>query len=225
MEGRSSRLKGATKLMLYKCALVFFITATVGFCGLSRRWQSGQKYEVDKTSPNGVYRVKIELREDKKTGTRDYTERLKVQYFKKQELISANQWENSDQYEPSLREGLQSVEWVADNVLRIGRDRSDQSFNDELIVSNSTDVSLKYAEVDYGRYESFHCFDLPPRSQVTLRASPEFKPDHSSNYFLGYGGKAQNGKQFQGTLEVKQRKSPTDGPLKFQITINAKDLR
>lgn len=211
--------------MLYKYALVFFIIATVGLFGLSRIWQSGQKYEVDKTSPNGIYRVKIELREDKKTGTRDYTERLKVQYFKGHEVISANQWENSDQYEPSLREGLQSVEWVGDNVLRIGRDRSDQPFNDELIVSNNTNEYLKYLEVDYGRYESSHVFDLAPQSQITLHASPEFKPDRSSNYFLGYGGTTQSGKKFEGTMESKQRKSPRDGPLQFHITIKTNDLR
>jgi hypothetical protein len=199
--------------------------AIVGVFGLSRILQYGQKYEVDKTSPNGIYRVKIELREDKKTGTRDYTERLRVQYFKKQEVISAIQWENADEYEPSLREGLQSVEWVGDNVLRIGRNRSDQLFNDELIVSNNTIESLRYLEIDYGRYESFHVFDLAPKSKITLHASPEFKPDRSSNYFLGFGGITQSGKKFEGKMESKQRKSPSDGPLKFDITIKGSDLR
>jgi len=117
------------------------------------------------------------------------------------------------------------VEWVGDNVLRIGRDRSDQPFNDELILSNNTAECLKYLEVDYGRFESFHVFDLAPKSQITLHASPEFKPDRSSNYFLGFGGTTQNGKRFAGKMERKERKSAAEGPWKFDITIKTSDLR
>ncbi len=79
--------------------------------------------------------------------------------------------------------------------------------------------------VSYGKFETFRVFDLPPSSQITLRGSPGFKPDGSSNWFLGYGGMAQSGKRFEGTMEGRQRKSPADGLLKFQIQINAKDLQ
>lgn len=182
----------------------------------------GQGYDVEKTSPLGTYRVSIEFRNEAPKGTRDHTERVKVQFFKGQELIDAYEGENSDQYEPSIRQGMQVVEWVADNVLRIGEERSDQPFSDELLVSNNTGEYLKYVSVSYGRYESFKVFDLAPGSQVTLRASPRFKPDGSSNYFLGYGGMTQSGRKFEGTMDGKQRKSPDEGPLKFAINISVK---
>ncbi len=211
--------------MKYRFLSLFLVITSVGLFGLSREWQSGPKYDVDKTSPNGVYRVKIQRREEEGTGTRDSTERIRVQYFKRQELVHSYESKNSDQYEPSLLEGLQVVEWVSDNVLRTGRERSDQPFNDELIIFNNTDENIKHVGVSYGKFETFRAFDLAPGSQVKLLASPEFKPDHSSNYFLGYGGMTQSGKKFEGAMESKQRKSPADGPLKFQITIKAKDLR
>jgi hypothetical protein len=209
----------------YVFLVAVLLVLTLSLFGFSRIWQSGQKYEIDKTSPNGTYRVKIELREEKAKGTRDNTERLKILYLRRQDVVFSHEWENSDQYEPSLRDGIEVVEWISNNVLRIGRDRSDQPFSDELIVSNATDQNLKYVEVDYGKYESFHIFDLAAKTQVTLQASPEFKPDHSSNYFLGYGGKTENGTEFHGNMEEKQRKSPADGPLKFQIAIKTRDLR
>src|SRR6266404_710512 len=211
--------------MKFRFLSLFLVVTSVGLFGLSRGWQSGLKYDVDKNSPNGMYRIKIELREEEGAGTRDYTERLKVQYFKGQEIIHEYESVNADQYEPSLLEGLQVVEWVRNDVLHAGRDRSDQPFNDELIVSNNTSDYLKHVGVSYGRFESFRIFDLAPGSQLKLLASPGFKPDHSSNYFLGYGGISQSGKKFEGAMENKQRKSPADGPLKFQIVINAKDLR
>ncbi len=211
--------------MLLKYGLLGLMLAAGGIVALSGVWEAPQKYEVDKVSPNGAYRVKIELREDKKTGTRDRTERLKIQYFRNDKVVFSHQFDNSAQYEPSLRTGLESVEWVASNVLRMGRNHSDQAFNAELVVTNSTNEVLTYFEVNYGRNESFHVFDMAPKSQIILQASPGFKPDGSSNYSLGFGGKTQSGKTFEGTLRSNPRKSPADGPLRFDITLKSSDLR
>jgi hypothetical protein len=211
--------------MLYN-ALAFLIIAVVSLFGLSRIWQSGENYDVDKTSPDGIYRVRIEIRagEGKHT-TRGYIERGRYQFFKGKEILHTYEWNNPYQYEPTFRESTPVIEWVDNNVVRMGRDRSDQPFNDEFIVSNNTDEYLKYVDVNYGKNESFWVLDFAPRSQITLHPSPEFKPDHSSNYFLGYGGMTQSGKKFEGKMESKQRKSPADGPLKFHITIKTSDLR
>src|SRR5574341_892677 len=84
---------------------------------------------------------------------------------------------------------------------------------------------LKYVGISYGRYESFDILDLAPGNQVMLRASPRFKPDGTSNSYLGYGGMAQSGRKFDGAIEGKKRISPADGPLKFLITISSKDLK
>lgn len=204
--------------------LILVVTSAVLFA-LSGQSPGKPGYHIEKASPNGTYRVEIQLREEGGAGGGGSTERLKVQYFKGREQIYTYEADNSDQYEPSMRRGLQVVEWVADNVLRMGEDKSAQPFDDELIFSNDTDEYLKYLEVSYGRFEALRVFDLAPKSSVVLRASPGFKPDGSSRYFLGYGGVTQGGKSFGGAAEAKQRKSPADGPLRFQITINAEDLR
>lgn len=211
--------------MLYMCKCLFLIVATASLLGLSCGRLTGQEYDIDKSSPNGMYRVKVEVRAEEAKGTRDRTEHGKIQFFKGQNMIHAYEWENSDQYEPSFRETKPAIEWIDDSVLRMGEDRSDQPFFDELIVSNNTNEYLKYLSVSYGKNELFWVFDLAPESQIMLHASPRFKPDGSSNWFLGYGGRTQSEKQFEGSIDGRERKSLADGPLKFQITINAKDLR
>jgi hypothetical protein len=199
-----------------------FLTVATILLGLSCAQSLRQEFDVEKTSPKGTYRVKIEFRIKEPKGTRDHTEQLKVQFFKGQEMIHAEELINSDQYEPSIRKGMAVVEWVDDNVLRMGEDRSDQPFNDELIVSNNTGEYLKHVGISYGRYESFDIFDLAPGTHVTLHASPDFNLDGTSNYWLGYGGVTQSGRKFDGEMEGKKRKSPSDGPLKFAIKIVAK---
>lgn len=207
---------------------IFFLPIIVvgSVVGVSCIGQLGENYDIEKTSPNGVYRVKVEIRaEEGKNTTRGYTEHGKYQFFKGQEIISTHEWKNPYQYEPTFSESTPLIEWVDDSVLRMGESRLDQPFYDELIISNNTSESIKYMSVSYGKFELFWTFDLSPKSQFTLHASPGFKPNGWSNYFLGYGGMTQTGKKFEGALESKQRKSPSDGALKFQITINTQDLR
>jgi hypothetical protein len=204
---------------------LFIIVAVISLFGQSCEWPSKFNYDIDKASPNGVYHVKIKSRAGPPKGTSKYTEHVEILFLKGEEVIHAYVWENSDQYELSFRDTAPVIEWIDDNVLRMGLDRSDQPFYDELAVSNATDEYLKYVGVSYGRKESFDVFDLAPRSEVTLRASPGFKPDGTSNSYLGYGGMTQSGRKFVGTMEGKKRISSTEGPLKFSIMINSKDLK
>jgi hypothetical protein len=204
----------------------FLITvAVISLFGQSCEWPSRLNYEIDRTSPNGVYQVKIKSRAGQAKGTSKYTEHVEILFLKGQEVIRDYIWENTDQYELSFRDVAPIVEWVDNNVLRMGQDRSDQPFFDELIISNNTDEYLREVGVSYGRKESFNVFDLAPRSEITLRASPGFKPDGTSNSYLGYSGTAQSGKKFVGTMEGKKRTSSADGPLKFSIMINSTDLK
>jgi hypothetical protein len=213
------------KVMPNKYIFLFLILIGLGVAGTSYIWQSGQKYEFDKTSPNGLYRIRVEFREEAGKGTREYTERLKIQYFKKEELIYTEESENPFQYEPSIRLDKGEVEWVSDNILRMGDDLSGQPFYDEISISNNTSENLKRIGIGFGRFEGFMAFDLAPGNHITLHASPRFKPDGSSNYFVGYSGITESGKTFQGRKEYIQRKSSTDGPLKFQITIDQNGLK
>ena len=211
--------------MSYMNGPLFIIVAVISLFGQSCEWPSKFNYDIDRASPNGVYHVKIKSRAEPAKGTSKYTEHVDIHFFKGEEVIHSYVWENSDQYEPSFRDTAPIIEWVDNNVLRMGEDRSNQPFYDELIISNNTDEYLKNVDVSYGRYESFDAFDLAPRSQITLRASPGFKPDGTSNSYLGYSGMTQSGRKFVGTMEVKKRASSADGPLKFSITINSKDLK
>jgi hypothetical protein len=211
--------------MSYLNGPLFIIVAIISLFGQSCESPSRFNYDIDSASPNRVYRVKIKSRAEPPKGTSKYTEHVEILFFKGEEVIHTDVWENSDQYELSFRDTAPVIEWVEDNVLREGLDRSDQPFFDELIISNNTDEYLKHVGVSHGRYESFDAFDLAPRSQVTLRASPGFKPDGTSNSFLGYSGMTQSGRKFDGIMYGKKRISSADGPLKFSITINSKDLK
>jgi hypothetical protein len=148
-----------------------------------------------------------------------------MQFFKGKEELYNYESEDSDQYEPTFRETKPVVEWISDSSFRMGEARSDQPFFDEINVTNETNEKLKYLSVGYGKNELFWIFDLASGASFDLRASPRFKPDGTSNYFLGYGGATWNGRKLEGTMEQKQRKEPSDGPLRFQITITSKDLR
>lgn len=180
---------------------------------------------IEKISPNGNYAVKVAISELPPKGTRDQTEAVTISLFKGEELLYERKTEQSSQYEPSFRDIAPVIEWVNGSTLRMGEDTSDQSFRDKLIVSNETGQPLRYVSVSYGKYESFFLFDLPPNDEAILLASPRFKPDGSSNYFVGYGGKSESGKVFEGTMETKPRQSVSEGPKEIRVTIHTNDLR
>lgn len=187
--------------------------------------QSELDYHFDKPSPHGTYRVKVEITTGPKKGTRDYTELGQYELSKGHEVLYSYKWEESDQYEPSFRELKPVIEWTSDAILRLGKQQSDQPFYDEIGVANHTGETIRYMSVGYGESELFWLFDILPDGEVSLSANPGFKPDGTSNFSVGYGGTTQSGKKFEGVVEGKQRESAADGPLRFQIAINKKDLR
>lgn len=203
---------------------LFLIGGVVTLFALSCGDSSKQEYDVDKTSPDGVYRVKIEVRTKPPKGTREYTEHAKFQFLKGQEVIHEYEGEETDKFEPSFHDSYPVIEWVDNNVLRMGKEHLGQPFYDELIVSNNTEEHIKYLDVSYGKNEMFWVFDLAPRSQVTLQASPGLNGT-VFNYSLGYGGATESGREFHDAMESKKRKTIADGPLKFQITITPRDLQ
>jgi hypothetical protein len=92
--------------------LLFLIVTAVSLVGISSARLMAQKSDIERASPNKTYRVKVEFRTEAPGGTRDHTERLKIQLFKDQTVIETLEAENSDQYEFSLRKGIEVVEWV-----------------------------------------------------------------------------------------------------------------
>lgn len=207
--------------MLYRYLFITISTLASLACARALR----DNYDVEITSPKGTYRVKVEIRAEEPKGTRDHTEHGKIQFFKRQELVDTHEWEQTDQWEPSFRDTTPVIEWIDDSMLRMGDDRSSQPFLDEVLILNNTDEYLKYMDVTYGKYESFKVFDIAPKSQVALRASPHFRPDNTSNSALGYGGMTRSGKEFHDAIYGKEKRTRAEGPLSFHITINTKDLR
>jgi hypothetical protein len=206
--------------MIRICTVLLFpaLIATYQACG------RGTQYSIDKSSPNGTYRIKIEVTAGSNAFQR-LGDHCKVQYFKGQQEIGGYETScRQDEYEFSLAEGLQVVEWSADNVARIGRDRSNQPFADELLVSNTTGEDIKYLGIGYGRFQNFVIFDLPAKGKLTIPASPEFKPDGTSNYYVSFAGNTEKG-VVEGVVRQKQRRSPKDGPLRFEITIDSNSYR
>jgi hypothetical protein len=201
---------------------LFSLLAAVGLSVLSCAPAVSPVLVVEKASPSGTYRVRMEYRRNEHEGEYGSTEYLKVRFFKGQELIHADDWEE-DAPDVSLSPVEGGVEWVAENVLRDGETWSGQPFNDEVVVTNSTGEDIKYARITYGRTETFQVFELAPGRQVTLRTSPGFIPSGPSrNFWLGYDGVTQSGKKFVGSMPGKERKSPAEGPLKYAVDISVK---
>jgi hypothetical protein len=180
---------------------------------------------VRKTSPNGRYSVELKRWKERKQNGTDYLTHVKIDYFKGTNLIFSEERQDEDQFERSVDESTQTMDWVAENVVRISRVLSSQPYNDQLIVLNNTGEPLKYIGVSYGKYQAFLSFDLPPKSKLILPASPDFRTDGTSNYFVGYAGRTDSGRRFEGTLEAKPRSSPADGPLQLEISVNLSDLQ
>ena len=201
---------------------LFSLLAAVGLSVLSCASPVSPVLVIEKTSPAGAYRVRMEYHRKEHEDRYGSTEYLKVRFFKGQELIHADEWEE-DAPDVSLRPEEGGVEWVAENVLRNGEKWAGQPFNDEVVVTNSTGEEIKYARITYGRTETFQVFELAAGSQVALRTSPGFIPSgHSRNYWLAYDGVTLSGKKFLGSMDGKERKSPAEGPLKYAVNISVK---
>lgn len=179
--------------------------------------------EIDKTSPNGLYRVRITITPGGKQSGGSL-EKAKVQFLKGAEVVDAYELQQQDQWEHTPSSLLSVVEWLDDNVLRLGWERTSEGVKDELIVSNATDENLKYVSISYSRGENFMVFDVAPGSQVTLHANPWFTTK-GSNVSFGYSGKTQSGKKFSNVVEGPERLSPATGPLRFEIKVTAQDLQ
>jgi hypothetical protein len=168
--------------------------------------------------------VKVEIRvEDEDSLMAGFYERGKIQFLKGQEVIGTNEWQRKDNFEPTFIDANPVIDWVGDNALRMGSDPSGQPFFNELTISNETDELVTQLGVSCGKYENFHVFDIAPRGQVILHTYPGFNQDVSANYSLGYGGKTESGKTFEGALH--DRKPTGNWPVRLQIRVNAQDLR
>ena len=176
---------------------------------------------VEKLSPKGEYRVKVDAHVEDTDFYGGFYEQAKVEVFKAQEVVYKWEFENKDTWEDNFISTNPVIEWVGDNVLRMGGERPLDSRSDQLLISNKTIESFKHMSVVCGKHESFKIFNVPPNSQFTLSLTPRLCL-YGSKYSLGYGGETLSGKYFSGALQ--QEKAPETNSMRLEITVDDQDL-
>lgn len=178
-----------------------------------------QEYEIDKPSPDGSFRVRVDV---KRRGAGRSLDEAKFRFLIGEEVVEQWEWKQPDPLEPSF-DSLLPIEWIDHQVLNIGKISNRVEYRDEVTVTNNSGEYLKYVDISYGKVDSYWIFGLTPGKQVTVRASPWFTYE-GDNYSFGYGGKSQSGKRFSNVIAAGDRVFPGQ-PKKFSITISPEQLQ
>jgi len=201
--------------------IIAFIIVLSCLLNLSCGWWRTRNYKLDKVSPNGTYRVKVNGSvKDEGDIAGHFTDQGQLQILKGEEMIIDQSWNHRDNWDPSFIDSNPIIEWVGSNVFRIGTEISRQPFTNELTISNQTGEQLKYIDITSHKNEGFYAFDIVPGGSVIVRSSPGFDPSPVDKIFIGYGGETLSAKRFSGTLQQKQ----PENSIKLQITIRPEDV-
>ena len=177
-------------------------------------------YEIDKRSPNGSFRVKVNVNRGDGSGTLD---QAKFEFLTGQEVVNSWEWKQEDHYERDFDSFL-PIEWVDERVLEIGGGGSNAApFSDELTVTNASGQDLKYLSISYGKSNVFMIFALAPGANVSLRVNPQLTVK-GEEFSFGYGGMTQAGKQFTQVMKVGERVN-ADGPKKISLIISPEQVQ
>jgi hypothetical protein len=208
--------------------LLLIVILTLCVAGLSCKRLSRKNYKVDKFSPTGTYRVKIDVNvEDYPELMAGFHEWGKFELLKGDEILDSNAWDFKDNFEATFIDGTPVIEWAGNNVLRMGRGLEGLPFVDDLTISNDSGENLKYIHVSSDKHETLMVLDLAAADKITVRASPIPRWTDSQgaiNYSLGYSGTSETGKKFSGALDESQRIAAADGAARFPIVIKREDL-
>src|SRR4030095_8854797 len=165
-----------------------------------------KNYNLEKTSPNGTYMVKVDVTVDSDDDWfGSFDEIGKDQIMKQLEVVDSNEWKRHDTFELTFIQANPVVEWVGNNVLRMGQAQEGQPFLDEVVVSNNTDQLLKMVTVGGSKFEDFSIMDLAPRDRISLQTLPFstlVEADGSTKYSLIYTVNTQDGEKFVRRLDV-----------------------
>jgi hypothetical protein len=198
------------------------VVVVVLSCALSLSCGRTRKYNVDKVSPDGTYRVKVSGKvKEEGDFAGHFTDQGQLQISKGDEMIIDRSWNYRDNWDPSFIDSNPVIEWIGNNVLRMGTDISRQPFTNELTIYNQTTEQLKNIDISVHKNESFYVFDVAPGGSVIVRSSPGFDPTPIDKVWVGYGGETRSAKRFEGTLEQPQ----PEHSIKIQITIRPEDLK
>lgn len=208
---------------------VLIVIIAMSVVELSCTWLSRKTYRVDKLSPTGAYRVKVDVKVEKEYDLLGgFHEWGKIQFLKGERIVDSYDWNRKDNFEFTFMEANPVIEWVEDNVLRMGQSQKGIAVPDEIIISNSSRENLKYLHISCSKSEQISVLDLAPAADLALHTTP-ISPWHEMNgslrYSLGYGGTSETGKKFSGVVESDQRTVLVSGSARFQIVIKQEDLQ
>lgn len=208
--------------------LPLLLIVTLSGAGFSCKWLSRKSYKVDKVSPTGTYRIKVEVKVEDYDGLiAGFHEWGKIELLKGDEIVESNAWDFNDNFEMTFIDGTPVIEWSGNNVLRMGRKQEGLPFLDEVVVSNDTGENLKYVNVSCDKHEQLMVLDLAAADKITVRSSPVSlwtDVNGAIKYSLGYRGVSNTGKRFSGIVDENQRIASADGSARFPIVIRQGDL-
>lgn len=193
------------------------LMATLIYCACG--FQNGN-FTINTKSPNGQYRVLLQGSTDpqRPLPLESSVQTVKLTAFKESQVVAEDaKFLQEGAYDELFLERYPRYEWVNDSVLRLGHPLSDESFSDQLVVTNRLKEEVRLVTLNYGKHELFFVFNLAPGSFIELRGSPQFRTNMpaSSVYFQArtpdglYSGNAGN-------------LSPRDesvGPIKLVVEI------
>lgn len=175
---------------------------------------------IDKTSPNGSHRVKVNV---KPHGPSQRLDEAQFEFFTGNRLVDSWHWKQEDELEFGFKRSLLPIEWISEDVLRVGKIQSSISYFDQVILSNATDEYLDYVSISYNRNEIYWIFALAPGSRTEIHPTPWFTAQ-GDEFTFGYSCRSRSGKRFVEVVKRGQRVSSSPGPLKFEIAIKPNQL-
>jgi hypothetical protein len=204
---------------------ILLLLATIGVssCRLLQKQFWSDEYMVTKISPKGNYQATIVVKAEptENCGFCSHNERVNLVISKNKEVLYQTEWHDAESFEPSFKEANPRIEWVEEGVFYTGISAAKQPFYDEIVVYNTTNKTIRYISLSYGKSCAFYLLDISPEQKIKLYAPPGFPP----NSFLGYGGITLDEDSFNGVVYGKERKSTSDGPLSLLIQIKPEHLR
>jgi len=153
--GPKSRIK-------YLLVAVLLIVSCSSFSGLD--------FNLDTTSPQKTYLVKLEGRGESFTST---VQQVKLTVLKGTQTIAVDNNFYREEVDHPFPEEFPIHEWISDSVLRLGKENTGQISGDRIVVVNNGKDRLDVVKVEYAsRGEKFLIFDLAPGAKVELKVLP-----------------------------------------------------
>lgn len=149
-------------------------------------------FNIDTTSPQKTYRVKVEGREQSLTSV---VQQVKLTVFKGTETILVDdQFYREESDHPFLRD-FPVHEWISDSVLRFAKETAAQTSGDKIVVVNDRKDRVDVLKVEYAS-NKFLIFDFAPGAKLELTVLPYSSdggfPNPNVSYSVYANGRTSN---------------------------------